>query len=223
LFSDDLIFWEHLCLVEEELIDDYARGELDDSDRADFERHFLCTDERRGMLEFARALQAYVEQRHTRRQQFWNWLRGPVVAPGWAVAMAAMLVLVVPGVVWRFASARGPRGDVSAWLSPGLVRDVSGDVGRVRLPPGCLLVRLRIDPGSEEHAAYRATVHEVTGDEIWSQDKLTTGTIAGRVAVTLTLPCESLPDGDYYVILRGVSPGAAPVLLHRYDFRVLRQ
>jgi anti-sigma-K factor RskA len=55
LFSDDAIFREHLCLVEDELIDDYAANELQPEDRASFERGFLCTEERRRKVEFARA------------------------------------------------------------------------------------------------------------------------------------------------------------------------
>lgn len=222
LFSDDRIFWEHLCLVEEELIDEYATGVLDGEESERFERHFLCTDERRAKLEFARALKAHVERHETSRQRAWDWLRGPVASPAWAVGMAAMLLLALPTLVWQFAAARGPQGEVSAWLAPGLVRDVGGEVKRVRIPPGCQLVRLQLGPGLAEHDNYRATLHEVTGDEVWTQNKLSAGPTEGRVAVTLTLPCELLLAGDYYVRLRGVSPGEDPVLLDRYDFRVLR-
>ena len=223
LFSDDRIFWEHLCLVEEELIDDYVRGELDGEESERFERHFLCTDERRAKLEFARALKAHVEQHELATQRrTWDWLRGPVAAPAWAVAMAAMLLLALPAAVWRFAAARSPQTEVSAWLSPGLVRDVGGEVKRLPIPPACQLVRLQLDPGVAAPDSYRATLHEVTGEELWSQSGLRAGPIDGRAAITLTLPCELLPTGDYYVRLRGVSPGEDPVLLDRYDFRVLR-
>ena len=222
LFSDDRIFWEHLCLVEEELIDEYARGELDGEESERFERDFLCTDERRAKLDFARALQAHVERRQTSRQRAWDWLRGPVATPAWAVAMAATLFLALPSLAWRLAAARGPQGDVSAWLSPGLVRAVGGEVMRVPISTGCQLVRLQLDPGPAEHDRYRATLHEVTGEEVWSQSRLGASLTEGRVAVTLTLPCELLPAGDYYVMLRGVSPGTDPVRLGRYDFRVLR-
>jgi hypothetical protein len=222
LFSDDRIFWEHLCLVEEELIDQYARGELDGEDSASFERDFLCTDERRAKLELARALKAFAEGRQESRRRAWDWLRGPVAAPAWALAVAATLLVALPAVVWQFAAARGPQGDVSAWLSPGLVRDVGGELSRVTIPAGCQLVRLRLDTGSTGHATYRATLHEVDGDTLWSQDKLRAAPVDGRPAVTLTLPCELLPAEDFYVRLEGLSPGADPEPLDRYDFRVLR-
>jgi hypothetical protein len=223
LFSDDRIFWEHLCLVEEELIDDYARGELDGEESERFERNFLCTDERRAKLEFARALKAHVEQHElANRRRAWAWLRGPVASPAWAVAMAAVLLLALPAMVWRFAAAHGPQTEVSAWLSPGLVRDVGGEVKRLPIPPGCQLVRLRLDPGVAEPDGYRATLHEVAGEELWSQSGLRAVSVDGRPAITLTLPCELLPTGDYYVRLRGVLPGGDPEILGRYDFRVLR-
>lgn len=221
LFSDDRIFWEHLCLVEEELIDQYARGELDGEDGASFERDFLCTDERRAKLELARALKEYVEGRQESRRRAWEWLRGPVATPAWALAAAATLLVALPAAVWQFAAARGPQGDVSAWVSPGLVRDVGGELTRVTVPAGCQLVRLQLEP-SAEHASYRATLHEVAGDELWSQDKVHAAPVGGRTAVTLALPCDLLRADDYYVRLEGVSPGATPVPLDRYDFRVLR-
>jgi hypothetical protein len=194
---------------------------LDGEESEGFERHFLCTDERRGKLEFARALRAHVERRQTSRQRVWDWLRGPVAAPAWAVAAAALLVLALPGVVWRLAPARGARSEVSAWLASGLVRSAGGDVARVAVAPGCQLVRLRLDPGGAEYESYRATLHEVTGEEIWSQGRLAAAPIEGKTAVTLTLPCELLPPGDYYVRLHGMPRRGEPVPLGRYDVRVL--
>jgi len=222
LFSDDRIFWEHLCLVEEELIDQYVRGELDGEDAARFERDFLVTDERRAKLDLARALKAYAERRQESRRRAWDWLRGPVASPAWALAVAATVLLALPAVVWRVAASRGPHGEVSAWVSPGLVRDVGGELTRVTLPPGCQLVRLQLDPGLAERPAYRATLHNVAGEELWSRDKLRAAPVEGKAAVTLTLPCELLAADDYYVRLQGVSPGADPEPLDRYDFRVLR-
>jgi hypothetical protein len=220
LFSDDPIFWERLCLAEEELIDQYARGQLDDAESERFERHFLCTDERRGKLEFARALVAHVERRRTSGMGVWDWLRSPIATPAWAMAAAAILLVALPASVWQLAPGRAPRGDVSAWLSSGLVRSEGVGVARVAVG-GCELVRLHLDPGDAEYGSYRATLHEVSGEEIWSQNRLSAAAVDGRAAVTLTLPCPLLPPGDYYVRLSDVSAGREPVLLGRYDVRVL--
>jgi hypothetical protein len=44
-----------LLQAEDELIDDYVRDVLSDSDRELFESHFLCTEERRQRLETVRS------------------------------------------------------------------------------------------------------------------------------------------------------------------------
>src|SRR5688572_2230465 len=62
LFSDDPIFWEHMCLTEDELIDDYVNGDLDSEETRHFERCFLTTEERREKLAFSRALKAHVDR-----------------------------------------------------------------------------------------------------------------------------------------------------------------
>lgn len=222
LFSDDRIFWEHLCLVEEELIDDHAGRALDDESTEFFERDFLCTDERRAKLAFSRALRDHVERRESSRHGVWDWLRLPIATPRWAVAAAAVLLLLLPGAAWQFGTGRSAPLDVSAALSPGLVRDVGGKLSRVVVPLRCGLVRLDLGTGPEEYDSYWATLYEVSGDEIWSRHKL--AAIAGDqgVTVTLTLPCELLPEGDYWIRLHGVLSGRDPVPLDRYDFRVLR-
>jgi hypothetical protein len=230
LFSDDRIFWERLSLVEEELISDYARGALDHEQREEFEQRFLCTDERRAKVEFARALQGYLERQQVDRKTGWGWLRSPVVVPAWTAAAAVILLLVVPGAVWQLTFRGGgqdsaPPGAgsvVTVSLSSGLTRAVGMELARVRVTPASQLVRLQLDPGSEEYAAYRATLHEVSGDEIWSQARVMPSPGDGG-RVILTLPSALLAEGDYFVRLFGVSPGIEPVSLHRYDFRVLRE
>ncbi|MDQ3744363.1 MAG: hypothetical protein M3444_08270 [Acidobacteriota bacterium] len=55
-------FLEELLAGEEELIDEYVGDELSGDERLKFERHFLCTTERRQQLRFARALSRYVSE-----------------------------------------------------------------------------------------------------------------------------------------------------------------
>ncbi len=74
------------------------------------------------------------------------------------------------------------------------------------------------NPDQRRIASYRASLHHVDGDDFLAEVKLTP-TPSG---LTLTLPAELLAEGDYYVRLQGITPGAEPVQLNRYDFRVLR-
>ena len=231
LFSDDTILWEHLSLIEDELIDSYVSNELENEDAERFERSFLCTDERRSKLEFARALRACVATRQPVSISIWRRLQETVSVPAWAVAAAVAVILAMPvaGGLFRGPAERPDAAatDVSASLSTGLVRSATGELPRVELSSGCKLLRLRVEP-DEEHPRYRATLHDVGGDEIWSQS-LASAVVDGRTAVTVTVPCELLPAGDYYVTLRdGARPDASSypasvsATASRANFRVLR-
>jgi len=222
LFSDDAIFWEHLCLVEDELIDDYVANELQPEDRASFERGFLCTEERRRKVEFARALKAHLEASATNGLRISTRIQRQVLRPAWAIA-AAIVLLVVPAVVWQVAVERSRQQEVSVWLSSSLTRGASGELTRVQVPLATKLVRLRLELESNEYSAYRATLHEAVGTELWSQRNLAAATIDGRTGVSLTLPSELLAAGDYYVNLDGVLPTEGVEHLSRFDFRVSRR
>ncbi len=224
LFSDDAIFWEHLCLVEDELIDDYVGRDLDAKDLENFERCFLSTEERRRKVHFAQTLRLHLQGQESHSRGVWSGFRRQILAPAWAVATAALLLLVaLPGAVWQFASSRAPRDEVSVSLSAGLVRGGIGDTKRVHIPAGCKLVRFHIESDGTEYKSYRASLFQVSGDEIWSQANLNAGTVDGKLAVTVTLPSELLAGGDYFLRLQGVSQRQELVVLNGSDFRVLRQ
>lgn len=225
LFSDDEIFWERLSIAEDELIDDYATGALDADDRVLFESHFLSTGERRARLEFARAIHAYARRRAPDRPGTWDWLRSPSAVPRWAMAAAALLVLtLLPAALWRMAPRDATPAVVAVSLSPGLLRGVgTSGVARVNLPQGCDVFHLDLLTGADAYATYSATIHEVSGEPIWSQHRLSGAAREGGVSVRLTLPCGLLPENDYWVRLTGVTPGQEPASLDRYDFRLLRE
>jgi CHAT domain-containing protein/tetratricopeptide (TPR) repeat protein/anti-sigma-K factor RskA len=113
-------FVEQVLLIEDELIDDYALGDLSPEERERFEKHFLITPKRRRKLMMVEGLRerapvvaaeatvkgrgeepAAVTEvsgvRTAARPPWW----GPLFAPRWKVAaFAALLVLAVIGV-WR--------------------------------------------------------------------------------------------------------------------------
>jgi len=224
LFSEDRVFWERVAMVEDDLIDDYASQTLDAEERRAFESSFLTTDERRAKLEFALALHAYARGERSPRRTSWDWLRGPSYVPRWALAAAALVVVaLLPALVWRAAPAAGRPAALSVALTPGLLRDAGAGVARVNLPRGCDVVHLDLVTGADAYATYSATVHDVSGEPIWTQHRLTGAARDGGIIVRLTLPCGMLPEDDYWVRLTGVAPGQEPAPLDRYDFRVLRE
>jgi hypothetical protein len=223
VFSDDEVFWERLAIAEDELVDDYAAGALDADQRVAFETAFLTTDERRAKLAFALAIGAHARQRETERTGIWTWWQGAVSAPRWALAAAAgLLLLVVPGLIGQFAPASRIPSALTVSLAPGLLRDAGGEVARVRPEPGCQVVQFDLTADADPYSAYAATVYDVNGGAIWTQHRLTGIPRDGSTAITLTVPCELLPEGDYWVRLSGLAPEQDPAPLDRYDFRVLR-
>jgi len=105
-FVDDSIFAQ-LSALEDELIDDYVRGDLTEPQRKQFALHFLNSAERRRKLAFAESLTRYlstaptvaeVGKEETWRQKMADWfgLRGTTLR--WAVATAFAAVLL--GAAW---------------------------------------------------------------------------------------------------------------------------
>lgn len=163
-------FLEELTLAEGELIDDYVGGRLTGADRADFERHFLSTDERRRQLRFTRALSRYASATAAtaapassatagaptpweRLRAFWGGLSWAPRA-GFAFAAAAVIVCAV----W-LARPSAPRTFVALTLVAGAGDRAGGaETPVVRLPLGAdaLKVALTLPEGAGPADAYRA-------------------------------------------------------------------
>jgi hypothetical protein len=219
LFSDDQIFSQQLSLAEDELIDAYVSGGLDGEERQSFEQRFLITDERRDKVGFARELKAYA----VRERKGGSRSGARFTLPSWApAAAAAVLVFILPAATWQIARSGAGRDDVSAWLAAGQLRAVGTTLDRLRVPPNARLVRLRLEVDAAKYPAYRATLHLVNGDELWSQSNLRPTTIDDRAAVELTLPAPMLTGDDYFIHLYGLTPGKDPEPIGRFDLRVLR-
>jgi hypothetical protein len=126
-------------------------------------------------------------------------------------------------MVWRVAVPRGQTDTVIVSLIPDLVRSADATVPRVRIPPECKVVELRLETDSTDYSVYGATLHDATSETIWSQNTLSAHAAGGRTTIAITLPADLLTEGDYYVRLRGQRDQQDAVLLNKYDFRVLRQ
>jgi hypothetical protein len=177
------------------------------------------------------------------------WLPKITSTPVWSLAQAAVVLLAVAGAAWmlvanlrlegrvgqlasdramleeQIATLRGAQRTVTeavatARLVPGLLRG-PGQVERIMIPEGTDLIRFQLDLGIDDYESYRATLHDASGDEFWTQSKLRASEIGEPVAVTVTLPSELLPHGDYYFRLSGVTTTGHLELVGRYHFRVL--
>ncbi len=102
LLRDD-VFAEWLTLIEDELIEDYARGALNASERKQFETHFLATPRRRRKLMLVRGLRKYsseLDQPDVVGQPRASWFN-LITIPRWSVVAVSVLALVAVIVVWR--------------------------------------------------------------------------------------------------------------------------
>jgi hypothetical protein len=110
--------------VENDLIDEYVRGELSAAERQRFESRFLASAERRKRVEFARALRTVVsestgqEKKVVQRAATWSWreslyafLNG--LNPAARLAFVAAMVLLVVGAAWLFAETLRLRRQVT--------------------------------------------------------------------------------------------------------------
>jgi hypothetical protein len=105
LMTDESVFQE-LLILEDELVDEYLRGELNSPERKSFEAHFMASPERQQKLRFAKSFQSYLDlkqvEREPHRKPFWQSLwellqtNGPVREWG----LAAVLLLVIAGGSW---------------------------------------------------------------------------------------------------------------------------
>ena len=178
-----------------------------------------------------------------------TWLQQITSTPAWTLAQAAAVLLAVVGAASmlvvnlrlegrvgqlvsdravleeQIATLRGAQRTVSeavatARLVPGLLRG-PGEVERVMIPESSDLIRFQLDLGIDDYESYRATLHDASGDEFWTQSKLRASEIGETVAVTVTLPSELLPHGDYYFRLSGVTTTGHLELVGRYRRAVL--
>lgn len=113
-----------ITAVENDLIDEYVRGELSTADRQRFETRFLTSAERRKRVEFAKALRTVVsepagpEKKVVQDARKWSWgesLYAFLVGlnPAARLAFVAAAILLIVGAAWLFAETLRLRRQVN--------------------------------------------------------------------------------------------------------------
>ena len=285
LMTQESLF-DELMVLEDELIDEYLQGTLSPPDRANFEKHFLATPERRQKLQFAQALRKHVAAAAPKqtplpvpKRSFWQSfldlvrVQTPAFRYGFQAALSAVIVAGVwmGGTTWRLstqvaqirsqrsvseereqlvrqqleeqrrrsqeleqqlvlAQAQGQKPLeislsrlVTFVLSSNLVRDSSGTLKRLAIPPDTDLVELRLELADHTYQNYRAALQDVDeeGAEILAFNKLKPQRLGPNQFLVLTLPAKSLQRGDYLLKLSGASKTGEFDPLDSYQFRVL--
>ena len=230
LIEDDGTY-EELSIVEDELTDEYLRGRLSQTERKDFETHFLLTPSRQEKLRFAKVVRGHLatharsqtkvaESPRTSKSPLFGIpaFRNPVLSFGLAMA----LVLMVAGLAWfTWRISQGPIHRVTFTLTPGLVR--SGDSeNSIRIPRDANLVELQLALADETpYQSYNSVLETIDGRAISTAPVMARESVGGQPVVTSELPPRLIPPGEYRVKLNGVTAAKETVSLGSYYFKVL--
>ena len=232
-------YYEEVLIAEDELIERYLSGGLDEHEQEKFLKHFLITTERRQKLDFARTFRTYTRNHAPQlsaaegggKESFSGWVRlVPFLAGGYSPALrltfaSLVLLLMLAGswVIWNRWQRPDPSQRVGQnvlviSLAPVLTRSVE-ETRRIVIPAEVTTVQLRLEPAVHGQESYSARLLTDAGAEIFRADALSA---KGDGSVVVTIPAESLVAGDYRLKLDG-SKGAATEGAGIYYFRVTRQ
>jgi hypothetical protein len=113
-----------ITAIENDLIDEYVRGELSAADQKQFESRFLASAERRKRVEFASALRTVVSESTVPKKNVvhdkpsWSW-RDSLYAflnglnPAARLAFVAAMILLIVGAAWLFTETLRLRRQVN--------------------------------------------------------------------------------------------------------------
>jgi len=106
-------------------------------------------------------------------------------------------------------------------LSPGSIRG-SDEPEKLILPRFARRIKLQLDLGGDDrHKKYRAEVRTTRGNLVWSQDTGAGQSTPLGKAVSLTLPANLLPNGEYELTLKGVAGPSKLEDIGFYYFNVI--
>jgi hypothetical protein len=120
-YLEDETLYERLQILEEELIEDYARGDLSERERRHFERHYLVSEKRQTRIEEAKELihlcsenypaetsaEDCVADKHlSTRSWLGSFMKQPLLL-GFGAAAALLLIMSVGSVIQIFRLQRG--------------------------------------------------------------------------------------------------------------------
>jgi len=221
---------------EDALIEDYLTQRLSADDRAQFERVYGSSPDRRVRLQLSRALNAAASPGSHIPVGNRRWLSGSLAAA--AVVLLAVAVwfgqrppppptsnpasspnaTVIPAPQ-RDTAPQNPEARVVALtLSPIVVRG-GDETSSLIVPPGTDLVSLTLEGVDQSLATtgVRAVVRTVEGREVWRGDAVSTAAAASQAR--FDIPANLVPPDDYIVTVYGLA-GDQDRELQRYSLRV---
>lgn len=205
LITEDGEFEQLLASAEDDLVDQYAAGDLSDEDRDAFEKHYLITSERYEEVAFARTL-----DRVLKKQISPTPVRIPIPVPPPSpinrilrVALIAVLVSFISVPVYLFVVpliAPGPN-IATITLNPSIVtrgeqpQPTKINVGNADMLRISLNLPAQFPAGTQYRAELDGSPQSV---KVMNQDPRT---------VTVEIPTDGLRRGQYALKLSAAPPG----------------
>jgi len=79
----------------------------------------------------------------------------------------------------------------------------TGDAPMLRIPPGTTEVRVELALQESEYAAYRVSVKPIGGTDVFTREHVAARKAPSGPRVTIAVPADRLPAGDYVLTLSG--------------------
>lgn len=195
--------------VENELIELYVGVGLNERDRMNFERYFLCTEDRRGRVALVRSL----SRRGARAAKPNYFARMPLAA---AACVAAILI----GALVFAVLQKQNRNVLTAALQPASLDRESGVVQEVRTDGVAKVLELRLAvPANIKLEQYRAVLRNFNGDEAFAWQQPRAQPASGTIV--LSLPLALVPAGEYRLSLSVAETGGRLEEVATYLFRLV--
>ncbi len=103
-----------------------------------------------------------------------------------------------------------------------LVRGAQGE--RLVIPSGIQLIRLQVNPGSKDvYESFRAAIVTPEEQMVWMQANIQAPSSSRVKAVSLMVPAEALPSGDYILTLSGRAHDGSYEEVAAYVLSILRE
>jgi hypothetical protein len=239
---------ERLGAVEHDLVDAFARGELEDAAVAPFRSRYLTTPRGREAVRFAEALQS-LDTPAVDRRRWWGAL---ALAAGIALAVASVWLTLDNRALraratgaesardalqrdLREASAKPPPGTAPA---PEIATPPSLTVATLVLAPPLrsaqrwptvavtgdtreLPVQLELEP--VDYPSYDAALVAANGSRVlWRAVRRTARVARGRTTLDLRLPATVLAPQDYLIRVSGVPARGTPEIVGEYRFTIAK-
>lgn len=219
LMIDENLF-EEMEISKGELIEEYLAGELNQDERQWFQNHYLASIEGRERHALALAISGMKREPAQRKRSFSEKFAAFWSRPSWAVPVAASAVLVVVVAGIWLSSVQRPGTTVSVALINTQISRSNGDSAlppRVNLPRdnGELRASLTLPKPFPQGTRFQAVLDNQT-------DRKRVNVVDHKEdAVTVAIPAQELPRGEYALELTAVkTDGTEEAVPGSYRFDV---